>query len=165
MYQRMVNKSDILVPLLWLVVHPEVVKVILYSGLGEKLKWTVPYFVIKMYKSPPSIVLLPFSIHFRVNCSQVLSQTKSTCSFVSSKTKVIDCALQCHWLATSISVNILWLRVRKGPFAELCNWFAFFLWFLVLLECVISHNWRLSKQVWLTITNYWVLAWDDQTHN
>ena len=24
------------------------------------------------------------------------------------------CALQCHWLATSTSVNILWLTVRKG---------------------------------------------------
>ena len=26
------------------------------------------------------------------------------------------CALQCHWLVTSTSVNILWLTVRKGQF-------------------------------------------------
>ena len=34
------------------------------------------------------------------------------------------CALQCHWLATSVSVNILWLTVRKGPLClSLCdNW-------------------------------------------
>ena len=43
--------------------------------------WTVPHFVIKMYKSL-SIVLLPFSIHSWVNCSKVCSQTKITCSFV-----------------------------------------------------------------------------------
>ena len=45
-------------------------------------QWTLPHVVIKMYKSPPSTVLLPFSIRSWVNCSQALSQTKSTCSFL-----------------------------------------------------------------------------------
>ena len=43
------------------------------------VQWMVPRFMIKMYKSPPTIiVLLSFSIHSLVNCSQ----TKSTCSLV-----------------------------------------------------------------------------------
>ena len=42
----------------------------------NQAEWIVPHFVIKMYKSPPCIVLLPFSIHSWVNCSQACSQTK-----------------------------------------------------------------------------------------
>ena len=33
----------------------------------EPPQWMVQHFVIEMYKSPPSIVLLPFSIHSWVN--------------------------------------------------------------------------------------------------
>ena len=36
-------------------------------GTGQ---WTIPHFVIKMYKSPPSIVLLPCVIHSLINFSQ-----------------------------------------------------------------------------------------------
>ena len=50
---------------------------------SHKHIWTVPHFVLKMYKFAPSIVLLPFSIHSWGNCSQALSQSKkSTCSFL-----------------------------------------------------------------------------------
>ena len=65
---------------------------------SELYQWTVPNFVIKMYKSLPTIVRLPFSIHSWVNCSHVCSQTKKTHVLLCKVGQRLLCALQCDWL-------------------------------------------------------------------
>ena len=63
----------------------------------------------------PSIVLLPFSIYSWVNCLQASQTKKHNVLLCKVGRRLLQlCALQRHWLATSISVIILWLTVRKG---------------------------------------------------
>ena len=83
-------------------------------------QWTVPHFVIKMYKSPPSIVLLLFSIHSWVNCSQVCSQIKSTSW--SQDLKIHVCSLQLDFLIRIANYDEKKTRdiTLKEIFLELC---------------------------------------------
>ena len=68
------------------------------------------YFVIKLYNS--SSFYCSFTIFYSFLCQMLTSLITNKMCTVGQR---LLCAQQCHWLATSIFVNILWLTVRKGP--------------------------------------------------
>ena len=72
----------------------------------------------KMCKSPPSIVLLPFLFIPRSTAHKFAHKQKEHVILCKVGQRLL-CALQYHWLATSTSVNILWLTDRTGPLTSL----------------------------------------------
>ena len=59
-----------------------------------------------MYKSPPSIVLLPFSIFIPRSTAHRLAHKQKAHVLLCKVGQRLLRALQCHWLATLTSVNI-----------------------------------------------------------
>ena len=70
--------------------------------------WTVPHSVIKMYKSPPPTFFYHFLFIPGSTAHKFAHKQKAHVLLCKVGQRLL-CALQCHWLATSNSVNIFWL--------------------------------------------------------